>query len=243
MPCNSYTTETKPQDSFTRNLLSLKFSVVTKHFVFMVQRLSGWSWTSYHLLKSCRCGLLEPIPATASSGWRRVISRTSHQFIAALHKTNNHSHSHSTPTANLEFPIRLTCRSLKCGRKPERLERTHADTKRHANSTQKGLRPWDWTCNLLAVRRQCWPLHRRGRRLRHVRIIKSRAWLKRVCKASLQTFCLTDKSFSSLMMERWHKHWNWCHYTGSYMVKLIYQRGEICVTSVERTPHVAYLAL
>lgn len=35
-----------------------------------------------------------------------------------------------SPWANLELPVSLTCMPLDCGRKPEYLERSHADTRR-----------------------------------------------------------------------------------------------------------------
>lgn len=96
--------------------------------------------------------MLGPIPAVFEAGG--VIPRTSHKFIAGQHlKTNNHSHSLLWP---VESSVFTSCMFLNCDRKPQYPERVHAG---ELNSTQKGPRPVDHTCDLLAVMRQYQPLH------------------------------------------------------------------------------------
>lgn len=50
-----------------------------------------------------------------------------------------------SPWANLKLPVSLTCMPLDCGRKPEYLERSHADTKRtrrlYAGGSDSSPRP------------------------------------------------------------------------------------------------------
>ena len=66
-----------------------------------------------------------------------------------------------TPTGNLESIINLTCMSLDCGRKPEYSQRTHANTRRTCKLHTERPAPIREP-DLLAVRRQCSPLHHRA---------------------------------------------------------------------------------
>lgn len=61
-----------------------------------------------------------------------------------------------SPSANLELPVSLTCMLLDCGRKPEYLERSHADTKRTCRLHTGGsdLNPWP-SCSTQSTALSC----------------------------------------------------------------------------------------
>lgn len=51
------------------------------------------------------------------------------------HSIAGHTHTHSQ-WGHVDLPMNLTCTTLRCGRKPQYSEKTHADYREHANSIQ-----------------------------------------------------------------------------------------------------------
>ena len=70
---------------------------------------------------------LEPGAHSSNSGtrWASPLDRTPFRHRASL----THTHTHSD-WDKADTPVHCTCTSLGCGRKPEYLEKTHADMQR-----------------------------------------------------------------------------------------------------------------
>lgn len=100
-----------------------------------------------------RCRSLSQL--SSNNSW--ATPRTSRVRVSQCHRqTHHHCYSHRYPTDNLQQPIRLTCTSVDCGRKPEQPQKTHTSLGRtfQLNIAQ---RPGNQTCNFVSVVQQCHP--------------------------------------------------------------------------------------
>lgn len=64
--------------------------------------------------------------------WETAYIPSGHRSVTGNTERQTFIHTYS----NIKSPLKLTCMSIDCGRKPEQPQRTHRDTRR-TNSTQK----------------------------------------------------------------------------------------------------------
>lgn len=115
----------------------------------MVQQEKSHNCSSIHsqpllLLHSGSRVLLEPIPAVL--GQRQSSPRRNCQLNCIIGRNNNKSRQPInqrtfTRADHLQFSISLLCMSLDSGRKLEKLERTHADTRKRSKVREMNRQP------------------------------------------------------------------------------------------------------